>query len=103
MKKSERKVPFRQPTSEEVEAYFDRLMPFATIHKDGTITYSPPLESVKPLSISQEELERKARVHQFWKETEEEWDNILKSAKAPSAKQRTDHAEVDNRSLIDFV
>ncbi len=101
--KEKKKIPFQAPTKEEVEAYFDRLMPFATIHKDGTVTYSPPLESVKPLSISQEEQKRKARYYQFWRETEEEWDNILKRAKAPSAKQRTNLAEVDKRSLIDYV
>lgn len=101
MKKSERKVPFRPPTEEEVEAYFDRLMPFATIHLDGTVTYSPPLESVKP--PSPEFLEHQARLSQIGKEWVEEMDEILNKIKDPSAKQRTNLAEVDSRSLIDFV
>ena len=99
MKKSERKVPFRPPTSEEVETYFDRLVPMARLHKDGTVTYSVPLESVKP--PSPELLEHQARLRQIGKEWEEEMDEILNRLKAPSAKQRTNLAEVDKRSLIE--
>ena len=99
--KEKKKIPFQAPTKEEVEAYFDRLMPFATIHLDGTVTYSPPLESVKP--PSPEFLEHQARLRQIGKEWEEEMDEILNKTKAPSAQQRTNLAEVDSRSLIDFV
>lgn len=101
MKKSERKVPFRPPTREEVEAYFDRLTPMARLHKNGAVTYSVPLESVKP--PSPELLEHQARLRQIGKEWEEEMDEILNKTKAPSAQQRTNLAEVDSRSLIDFV
>ena len=101
MKKSERKVPFRPPTREEVEAYFDRLTPMARLHKNGAVTYSVPLESVKP--PSPELQEHQARLRQIGKEWEEEMDEILNKTKAPSAQQRTNLAEVDSRSLIDFV
>lgn len=101
MKKSERKVPFRPPTEEEVEAYYDRLLPMARLRKDGTITYSVPKESIKP--PSPEFLEHEARLSQIGKEWVEEMDEILNKIKAPSAKQRTNLAEVDSRSLIEFV
>ena len=101
MKKSESKFPFRPPTSEEVETYFDRLTPMARLHKDGTVTYSVPLESIKP--PSPEFLEHQARSSQIGKEWVEEMDEILNKIKAPSAKQRTNLAEVDSRSLIEFV
>ena len=45
----------------------------------------------------------KSLINEISKELVKEMDEILSRAKAPSAKQRIDPAEVNNRSLIDFV
>ena len=42
--KQKKRIPFQPPTIEELEEYYDNLIPMARLHRDGIVTYSKPLD-----------------------------------------------------------